>query len=31
MEELRLPATPLDADTLLVPDPVLNADTPLDP
>jgi hypothetical protein len=31
MEELRPPATPLDADTLLVPDPVLNVDTPLDP
>jgi hypothetical protein len=31
MEELRPPATPLDADTLLVPDPLLNVDTPLDP
>jgi hypothetical protein len=31
MEELRLPATPLEADTLLVPDPLVNADTPLDP
>jgi hypothetical protein len=29
MEEA--PATPLDADTLLVPDPLLNVDTPLDP
>jgi hypothetical protein len=31
MEELRLPATPLDADTLLVPDPLLKWTPPLDP
>jgi len=31
MDELRPPVPPLDADTLLVPDPLLNVDTPLDP
>jgi hypothetical protein len=31
IEELRPPATPLDADTLLVPGPLLKVDTPLDP
>ncbi|MGB8628390.1 MAG: hypothetical protein WCD69_03235 [Xanthobacteraceae bacterium] len=31
IDELMPPALPLDADTLLVPDPVLNVDTPLDP
>jgi len=31
MDELIPPAPPLDADTLLVPDLLLNVDTPLDP
>jgi len=31
MDELMPPAPPLDADTLLVPDALLDVDTPLDP
>ena len=31
MDELMPPAPPLDADTLLVPDPLLNVDMPPDP